>query len=548
MAEQRHIINQQRVEIHLPDDAQVHTVQQAVSRLCRERFAPVIERLCNRHSPVGTGCKIDKISLHLGTLPVQDLHKLETVLAEKFGQALAGYPVVSTQTNTLSTTGTRQASPVQLLTHYLTTGTLPWWADISSQRHLHQLFETLLRAPSPAFTTLLIQIGSHPQGLKRLVYTCTDQQLLRATRLFTHLPTDYLPALQKELTARIHRHARQVKPDLTTQQITRAFWTAAWKPVSTGAEPAAITTQILHQMGQAMGPSFKAWLLQMGPQALPKNIRAFHQRYHNLLRDTQKQLTQLAQCHPDIALWQTTFQHLQQRLSQSLSVQTLQQLKKLLEDVYVAQQKHTDKNTRHAIPPPVIEALLQPLKQYTSLQHSVQPLPLQTVEEDTDFLSIPHGGLVILWPFLPRFFENLGLLTNKDFKDETAAYKAVALLQYLVAPEETAFEPFLALQKILCAIPLETPLPLESLTTTEQQMADALLQAVMARGPHWKNLSPNGFRTSYLQREALLRSRDGHWLLQVKKETHDITLEKLPWSFTTIKLPWMKDIIIVEWM
>ncbi len=172
-----------------------------------------------------------------------------------------------------------------------------------------------------------------------------------------------------------------------------------------------------------------------------------------------------------------------------------------------------------------------------------------TAFEETDSLYVGNAGLVILWPFLPRFFENMGLVAEKEFHDTAARHKAMCALQYLVDEEEEAlFEGALPLNKILCGVPLAEPVEPVGLDASEKKRAEELLHATIIRVPIWKNLTPQGLRSGYLCREGLLKSRDGNWLLQVKKETYDVTLEKLPWGFRTIKLPWMNKILIVEWM
>ncbi|MCB0374558.1 MAG: hypothetical protein KDD04_01415, partial [Sinomicrobium sp.] len=206
------------------------------------------------------------------------------------------------------------------------------------------------------------------------------------------------------------------------------------------------------------------------------------------------------------------------------------------------------------------ETELQPLaKQLHALETVMKqmrpgPVPaviekLRSEFEDTDFIPVQNAGLVLLWPFLQRFFENLELITGKAFYDEAARNKAACALQYLSDEKEAElFEGKLILNKVLCGIPPEDIVEPVQLSTEEKAIAAGLLQAVISRGPHWQNLSPEGFRTSYLRREGLLRSQDDHWLLQVKKETYDITLEKLPWGFTTVKLPWMQEPLTVEWI
>jgi hypothetical protein len=188
----------------------------------------------------------------------------------------------------------------------------------------------------------------------------------------------------------------------------------------------------------------------------------------------------------------------------------------------------------------------------SSIKQTREPLVIEQLIsqfEETDFITIQNAGLVLFWPFLTRFFQNLGLIEDKAFKDEFARDKAICALQYLCGEEDTEiFEGSLSLNKLLCDASLEEVVAPVSLSEDEQEMVENLLQVVIQRGPHWENLSVAGFRSSYLLRQGSLRMRDGHWLLQVQKETHDITMERLPWSISTVKLPWMDKIILVEWM
>ncbi|WPV01755.1 contractile injection system tape measure protein [Mucilaginibacter sp. cycad4] len=168
---------------------------------------------------------------------------------------------------------------------------------------------------------------------------------------------------------------------------------------------------------------------------------------------------------------------------------------------------------------------------------------------DTDKLYIHHAGLILLWPFLSRFFSKLGLTTDNVFTDRLDQYKACLLLQYLaMGPDSQPFEPFLPLNKLLCGMDLFEPVDIQmEIMQHEFDEADHLLAAVIANAPMWKTLSVEGLRQAYLQREGILSTRDGNWLLQVKRETYDILVDRLPWSNQIVKLPWMDNLIFVEW-
>ena len=198
----------------------------------------------------------------------------------------------------------------------------------------------------------------------------------------------------------------------------------------------------------------------------------------------------------------------------------------------------------------------QQVEQLRSLMNELKqarPRPLGIFKPDpfdeADFIGVFNAGLVIFWPFLGRLFENLELMSDKAFVSQEAAHKAVQVLFYLETGEEVSgFEALMVLGKVLCGLEISEPLMPIVLDQEEQEIIDGMLEAVLAKGPLWKNLTVDSLRAAYLQREGLLKTRDGVWLLQVKRETHDITLERLPWSFQVVKLPWMSAALQVEWV
>jgi hypothetical protein len=168
---------------------------------------------------------------------------------------------------------------------------------------------------------------------------------------------------------------------------------------------------------------------------------------------------------------------------------------------------------------------------------------------DTDKLYIGNAGLVLLWPFLSRFFTNLELADGKKFVSLPAAEEACLILQLLTTGKRNAvFEGQLPLNKVLCGMELEQTADTRRAITIEKQQASThFLRSVIQNGPLWKGLSLGRFRHAYLEREGALSIRDGHWLLQVKRETYDVIVDKLPWSVQVVKLPWMRHLLFVEW-
>ena len=167
---------------------------------------------------------------------------------------------------------------------------------------------------------------------------------------------------------------------------------------------------------------------------------------------------------------------------------------------------------------------------------------------DSDAIYVDNAGLVILWPFLQSFFGRLGLVDEKRFRDEAAAQRAAGLLQYVATADEAPPEYLLPLNKLLCGIALDEVFDFgEPISADEIEECTDLLTAVIAQAPILHQMSIAGFRGSFLLRQGQLSVRDGNWLLRVQRETHDIVLDRFPWSVQIVKLPWMTALMQVEW-
>ncbi len=161
-------------------------------------------------------------------------------------------------------------------------------------------------------------------------------------------------------------------------------------------------------------------------------------------------------------------------------------------------------------------------------------------------LYVDNAGLVVLHPFLQMCFEGLGLARDGVLLQPD---RALHLLHYLCTGHTPAPEYELTLPKILCNIPLDTPVEADiTLTDQEKEEALGLLQAVIRWWTALQGTSPDALRGTFLCRPGLLSRRtDGDWLLQVEHQSFDILLAELPWGIAAVRLPWMEAVVWVEW-
>jgi hypothetical protein len=149
---------------------------------------------------------------------------------------------------------------------------------------------------------------------------------------------------------------------------------------------------------------------------------------------------------------------------------------------------------------------------------------------------------------LPRLFAQLDLLDGPRFRDETAAHRAVHLLEFMAAPDSDAAEHLLVLNKILCGVAIGIPVERHvAIGDRERAMVESLIEGMIRNWSKLGATSIGGFRESFLQRDGSLRLEDDAWRLRVVPRAFDMLLDSVPWSFSIIKHSWMAQAVRVTW-
>ncbi|NVM78413.1 hypothetical protein FHW83_004241 [Duganella sp. SG902] len=168
-------------------------------------------------------------------------------------------------------------------------------------------------------------------------------------------------------------------------------------------------------------------------------------------------------------------------------------------------------------------------------------------------LYVANAGLVLIHPFLQHFLRQLDLLSADEhgverIRDVDARSRAVHLLQYLVDGRCDRAEPGLALNKLLCGIPLEAPIAAAiEPTGAELALCEQLLAAVIGNWPTMASTSLAALRETFLQREGRLQLKDDKWTLTVSRKTVDVLVDQINWSLSVIVYPWMPAPMAVLW-
>jgi len=170
------------------------------------------------------------------------------------------------------------------------------------------------------------------------------------------------------------------------------------------------------------------------------------------------------------------------------------------------------------------------------------------IEETAEKYSVKYAGIILLAPFLKSFFSELNLLEGGEWKNIDCAFRGIHLLKFLSNGHQQVPEYSLVVEKVLCGLPVDTPVPLNIvLEDKEIEEAESLLKAVIAHWSALKNTSIDGLREAFLKRDGLLTKKEADWILQVERKTMDVLLESIPWGYSTIRLMWNSYLLSVEW-
>lgn len=493
MSDQRHVIKRQILQLGVPRAQDAHTLSIEMSRVYRQRILPLINRYCTELSVPDRLHRIESLEVDLGTIDAQNMEEdIIAKLSPALREALAAQIHDQDHADTSSDHTTHPRSQLELLACFVRTGSLPWWADTSQPELIDACLRDLSAHNPEVLSSLLRDVAREPRFLARIVHHVTADWLvelvgLLAPRFTAALRQDTLP-----LVTLVQRCATAV--DRRPTQLWHSTWCHLLCVVGLGG-----------QQYDTLQALYRAVLQRVAADA---GIT-----YDTLIAGIQ-------------------------RIVFMGDMEVRNELKDLLDRL--ARDRHDKPPVRHDADP-------QRSRGSTVLSSQEESLSDRFVG-DPEELYVDNAGLVVLWPFLSHFFGHVGLLEEKQFKDAAARQRAVGLLQYLATGDVSFPEYLLPLNKVLCGMEVTEVFDFgEPLAEAETEECTNLLHAVIAQAPILRDMSPTGFRGSFLLRRGMLSTRDGAWLLRVERETYDVVLDRFPWTIQWVKLPWMDAPLRVEW-
>lgn len=536
-----HIIRKQNVHLRVAREGNALALQQRFLRMMEEQVLPALESAFDRLIHTDEWIEIDRLEIDLGHL---DPHESEQIWAQKTVQAY-----LKALEKQLPKEGTRRnrahTKKNELLLYFLQYGVLPWWAfeqrlegvfsrhffDVPNQQRSIELYlEHIVKDQAPILAPQLLKWLQSKPLLQRWVRRFDDEIQFQ---VFEWVAKQRFSAISLPITLKIWMDCL---PEVPAKTLRNIYWESLWITLSKG------TGDFVQNWLKLL---FDQGLLHL-PEDLALRLNIIEKGFNASFYRTWPNSVQV--------LWQQAAQTLFQKDFARLARQEKKGMARRIE-AFV--KRHIQKFPAEKVQwSPLIEAIHFPLDQTPNLSppepevftgDESQTLHLWAAEPDGVF--VPLAGIVLIHPFLPAFFEQLGLLQADQFIDPMAQERALHVLYHLATGLQHPREEELPLLKLLCGLAIETPVELElDLSEQEQQETLNLLQVLSV---HWKDLQgmePEDLRGSFFVREGKLRKGDMGLYLSVEEKTWDILLTKLPWGLSPILHSWMSEMIWVEWV
>lgn len=514
--------------------------QNTISQLYRDDLMPLINEIFDDICDTSTHVRIDRLEIDLGGVTSRNLKEdFKQSLREQLKEELLNnmqkahhinHPK-GNQSNDVSVTP-EKASDRELFTFFIKTGQLPWWTGESHIQSFEKLALKLLNEQAEALFKVLSVLLPYKQYRKRIIYQLSDEILQKFIELKQPTIAEQITRLHKDFY-RIHQY-RQIVPlnranfRFTLWQHAFEFWlfpdnnisskTGSFNLSHIESELEGVSSRYSAGDQNASQNSITSYLIYVINELVPKS-----ENYMNQGSSKQnKPIKSLIQ-----TLWQIT---------DDLNIQdhSLGKILHLINELPASDFNETKMDNQ--------------IENQLNMADKEAEMEKQSMLSTEDAFEIHNAGLVIIAPFLPNFFDSLGLLEKKAFVTDEAAQQAALLLQYIVMKEIEIPEYDLLLNKLLCGLAVDTPLPRSfEISDIEKEEVENLLHSVIAYWEALKNTSAEAFRQTFLLKDGMLSEEMNGWKLTVERSTVDTLLDKLPWGISIIKLPWADKMILVEW-
>ena len=367
--EQHHSIKEMIFDVQLNSENEAFRFQRGFSDLVKAKLLAITEKVFNDLAPADQLIKIRSLTIDLETVELQkfenDIPDLyEKRLREVLRSLLFRLKGVAYSAVDDASVTSPEVGLSQLLSFFLRTGTIPWWAKSTWQAYLKQqkfgsqetftigrLFEIVFERNPDLFSQLIERYQTQPMLLYRLADQIPDKQLLRVIKLispekaavYERIIQDIAKVSTPRLLTLHHSQARvlawqifflnwdQNNEVALVEMVVEKFFSMIHQKVSETAQYMLKLNLEKHQFQTSLGSSLRRFTGETVGQALftseTKTLQLLQQivseQEARMLQNFVKRLLEVAPNLPIKAVWDFTLDYLSENRGQTLNLRNL---------------------------------------------------------------------------------------------------------------------------------------------------------------------------------------------------------------------------------
>lgn len=593
MSTQSHIVRKLIVEIEASSREEAADVQNRFYNEYRRLILQILEDIFNRLVTEKEVIRVEKLEINLGSIqPAQLLFDVPEKLKKEAEEAIskllyevrsagngnASVRMTGSSGETITVEASRESRSVAALdqlVHLLEFGVLPWTGDAQEKVNLRTLVANAMAEEPEQLRRILLRLKNKDYIFKRLAVQLPEDQLRYLASIigssFSSKLSELIQQLQQwtqALPARLSGSERAAIAALQDAAGKHQLWTATLlffarsgqEQLSSGTTDtvqAKYFTFLLERLFEQVRFWEKITTVLPAEKSTIRNASAFasiEKAFLSLVKEKTNAPSFIRKSPGERKAGAASGKKTEEtRSEKKAAARKKENAKEETEEEEKIKTSSAKKNKsgKAGEKEQEVSARKEATTQKETVAQEKETVPESPEAEEGIYIG--NAGLVILAPYLSRFFEHRGLVRDRKFISEESSWKAVHLLQYITegddTPDKEQHEHELVLNKIFCGLEIAEPVPaVLELSAEDKEDATGLIKAVIANWPLIKNVSPHGFQSTFLHKEGKLMRQDKDWGLKIHRDSAvDMLIDRLPWSISIVRLPWMKTTVFTEW-
>ncbi len=583
MSEQKHIIKKQVIALELPDKENAFQIQNSMRRLYYEKILKLLDELFSEICGKDEYIFLNQLELDLGSININKfdnefIEKLkkcfyETVIEKvkqgsikltgevvsKNGKLIKSPLLLSDKKEKLKGSLTENEYFFELIKHFILKGTIPWWGDLK-EKSIEEVFKTVIKEKPIEVKRFIKEISSQSEPIERIIQQFKNSAIKQLLQLLYKEQYGSIEIWKEEITPLLEKVDILKAQQIRIPQQLHVFLLRKFKKIITEKKiEQKLTIEFVwfvkeeYKIELALFDDGLIYQTKVSIGKVKSKAKSTHD--DDLIHQTKASIKKAKSTHDDDLIHQTkaSIEKAKSTHDDDLIHQTKASIEKAKsthnDDLIEKEEKYSkEKQIKESA---YIETKDKTGKEIFDTDKTEKIEPEQLVKEhegEFEEIFISNAGLVLINPYLPRFFEVLKLIEGNKFIKEENKIKAVFIIQYFITGEGNTPEYELLLNKLLCGLDLTFPVPKEvELTNEIKNECNELMKSVIKNWKVLKNTTEKSFREAFLKREGKIEIKNNGFLLKVERKAHDIILDTLPWGISIVKYSWMNKPIYVEW-